>query len=207
MSLPLLQPALILACLLPFAGLAWRALTNDLGANPVEALTHETGLWALRLLLLTLAVTPLRRLTGWGWLPRTRRTLGLFSFGYALLHLLIYLVLDRALDWSTIGADILKRPYITVGFAALVLMLPLAVTSTRGWVRRLGRRWKQLHRLVYLIGVLGVLHFLWLVKADLREPGLYAGLLALLLLARLPGPARWRDWWHRRAAAVRAAGQ
>lgn len=207
MSLPLLQPVLILACLLPFAGLLWRALTNDLGANPVEALTHETGLWALRLLLLTLAVTPLRRLMGWGWLPRTRRTLGLFSFGYVLVHLLIYLVLDRALDWSTIGEDVLKRPYITVGFAALVLMLPLAVTSTRGWVRRLGRRWKQLHRLVYLIGVLGVLHFLWLVKADLREPGLYAGLLALLLLARLPGPARWRDWWRQQVAGVRAAGQ
>jgi methionine sulfoxide reductase heme-binding subunit len=184
------KPLLFAACLVPFALLVGRVLTGAVGPNPVEAITHDTGDWALRLLLATLAVTPLRRLTGQAWLVRLRRMLGLYAFFYAALHFTTYLWLDQFFDWPAIAADIVKRPYITVGFAALVLMLPLAVTSTKGWIRRLGPRWKQLHRLVYAIGVLAVLHYLWLVKADLLEPGIYAAILALLLAARLP----WRAW-------------
>lgn len=195
----LLKPVLFVACLLPLAWLIAQAVGNRLGANPVEALTHATGLWALRLLLLTLAMTPLRRVTGWAWPLRVRRMLGLFAFGYVLAHFTVWLVLDRALDWSTVGEDIVKRPFITVGIAALVLLVPLAVTSTNGWMRRLGRRWKQLHRLVYVIAVLAVLHFLWLVKADLLEPGIYGALLAVLLVARLP--------WRLPRAAASAAGR
>jgi sulfoxide reductase heme-binding subunit YedZ len=182
----LAKPLVFLLCLLPLAFLAWQLATDRVGPNPVESVVHDTGLWALRLLLVTLAVTPLRRLTGWASLVRFRRMLGLFAFFYASLHLTAYLVLDRALVWHEVLADILKRPYVMVGFAAFVLLIPLAVTSTRGWVRRLGRRWQTLHRSIYLIGVLGVLHFLWLVKADLREPLIYASLLALLLAFRVP---------------------
>lgn len=180
------RPVVFILCLTPLAVLAWGIADNGLGPNPVEAVVHLTGLWALRLLLVTLAVSPLKRLTGAPWLLRFRRMLGLFAFFYAMLHLSAYLVLDRALAWDEVLRDVVERPYITLGFAALVLMVPLAVTSTRGWIRRLGRRWQQLHRMVYLIAILGVLHFLLLVKADLQEPLLYAGLLALLLLARLP---------------------
>jgi len=180
------KPLVFLLCLLPLALLAGRIAAGRLGANPVEEVLHFTGDWALRLLLVTLAVTPLRRLTGLGWLLRFRRMLGLFAFFYALLHFTVYLVLDRTLDWGEIVADLSKRPYIMVGFAAFVLLVPLAVTSTRGWVRRLGRRWQVLHRSVYLIAILGVLHFLWLVKADLREPLIYAGVLAVLLAFRVP---------------------
>jgi sulfoxide reductase heme-binding subunit YedZ len=193
----LVKVALFLAALAPFGWLLRQALAGDLGANPVETLVHFTGVWTLRLLLLTLAVTPLRRVTGWGWLLRLRRMLGLFVFFYASLHLTAYLVLDQALDWGEIVADIAMRPYITVGFAAFLLLVPLAVTSTRGWVRRLGRRWQRLHRAVYAIGILGVLHFLWLVKADLREPLIYGAILAVLLAWRLP--------WAR--LAVRSAGR
>lgn len=189
------KPTVFAVSLLPFALLIWRVSDGSIGPNPVEAITHDTGDWALRLLLATLAVTPLRRLTGWAWLTRLRRMLGLFAFFYAVLHFSTYLWLDQFFDWQAIVADIAKRPYITVGFAALVLMLPLAVTSTKGWIRRLGPRWKQLHRAIYAIGVLAVLHYLWLVKADLVEPVLYAGALAGLLAARLP----WARW-------LRAAG-
>ncbi len=173
-------------CLVPLAVLGWRIAAGRLGANPVEAVLHFTGAWTLRLLLVTLTVTPLRRLTGLGWLLRFRRMLGLFAFFYAVLHFSVYLVLDRTLAWDEIVTDLSKRPYIMVGFAAFVLLVPLAVTSTRGWVRRLGRRWQMLHRCVYLIAVLGVLHFIWLVKADLREPLIYAALLAVLLAFRVP---------------------
>ncbi len=182
------KPLVFLLCLGPLMVLMGRIAGNDLGPNPVEAVVHFTGLWALRLLLVTLAVTPLRRVTGLPWLVRFRRMLGLFAFFYAVLHFTAYLVLDRTLVWDEVLKDLTERPYITLGFSALVLLVPLAVTSTRGWVRRLGRRWQRLHRLVYGIAVLGVLHFLWLVKADLREPLLYAVLLAALLAARLP----WR---------------
>jgi len=182
------KPLVFLLCLLPLALLVWRIAAGRLGANPVEAVLHFTGAWGLRLLLVTLAVTPLRRLTGRGWLLRFRRMLGLFAFFYVVLHVTVYLVLDRGLAWDEIVTDLSKRPYIMVGFAAFVLLMPLAVTSTRGWVRRLGRRWQLLHRSVYLIAVLGVLHFLWLVKADLREPLIYAAVLAVLLAARVPWP-------------------
>lgn len=179
---------LFLACVAPLAGLIASGLSSGLGPNPVEVLTHTTGDWGLRLLLLTLAVTPLRRLSGWAWLLRFRRMLGLFAFFYLGLHLTTYLWLDQFFDWAAIVDDIAKRPYITAGFAAFLLLVPLALTSTRGMVRRLGRRWQTLHRLIYPAAVLGVLHFLWLTKADLREPLIFAGLLALLLVLRVP----WR---------------
>lgn len=167
--------------LTPALALLGQALGGRLGANPVEVMTHETGEWGLRFLLLTLAVTPARRLTGWNGLQRYRRMLGLFAFFYVCLHFSIYLVFDHWFDLRAILEDIVERPYITVGFAAFVLLIPLALTSTRGMIRRLGRRWQPLHRLVYVIAVLAVLHFLWLVKADLLEPLVYAVLLALLL--------------------------
>jgi sulfoxide reductase heme-binding subunit YedZ len=183
------KPLVFLLCLVPFGVLIARGASGALGPNPVEAITHFTGDWTLRLLLATLAITPLRRLTGQVWLVRYRRMLGLFAFFYAVLHVTTYLWLDRFFDLGTIAEDVLKRPYITVGFAAFVLMVPLAITSTQGWIRRLGRRWKTLHRAVYAIGVLGVLHFLWLVKADLLEPAFYGVILAVLLGMRVP----WRD--------------
>jgi sulfoxide reductase heme-binding subunit YedZ len=182
------KPLVFLLCLVPLGLLISRGGSDALGPNPVEAITHFTGDWTLRLLLVTLAVTPLRRLTGQAWLVRFRRMLGLFAFFYAVLHFTTYLWLDRFFDLGTIAEDVLKRPYITVGFAAFVLMIPLAITSTQGWIRRLGRRWKVLHRAVYAIGVLGVLHYLWLVKADLLEPGIYAVILAVLLASRVPWP-------------------
>ena len=162
-------------------------------------LTHTTGDWGLRLLLLTLAVTPLRRLTGWGWLLRFRRMLGLFAFFYLSLHLVTYLWLDQFFDWAAILEDVAKRPYITAGFAAFLLLVPLALTSTRGMVRRLGWRWQTLHRLIYPAAALGVLHFFWLTKADLREPLVYASVLALLLALRWP--------WRRTAAGVALAAR
>ncbi len=188
---------LLVLALLPLALLFADAATDRLGANPVETVLHRTGDWTLRLLLLTLAVTPLRRWTGWSWLLQFRRLLGLLAFAYALLHGLTYLVLDRGLLWDEIVVDVLKRPYVTFGAAALLLMVPLALTSTRAMMRRLGRNWQRLHRLVYGVGVLGVLHFLWLTKVDRVEPIVYALLLAVLLLARVPGSLRWRG---RRAA-------
>ena len=183
--------------LLPAAGLAGGLFTGGLGANPVEALTHSTGEWALRFLLLTLAVTPLRRLTGYGSLIRLRRMLGLFAFFYAALHLSTYVALDQFFDAAAIVKDVVKRPYITAGFLGFVLMAPLAATSTAGMIRRLGgRRWQQLHRLVYPCAIAAVVHFLWLVKADLTEPLLYAGVLTALLGYRA---VVWR-WPKKRAA-------
>jgi sulfoxide reductase heme-binding subunit YedZ len=182
--------------LLPLALLVAAVLRDTLGADPVAAITHETGDWALRLLLLGLALTPLRRLLGQAWPIRFRRLVGLYAFFYACLHLATYVILDLGQYWSQILEDIVKRPYITVGFAAWLMLVPLALTSTRGWMRRLGRRWGQLHRLVYAVGVLAVLHFLWLVKSDLREPLVYAGILALLLGLRL--------WWRLRRPAAQA---
>lgn len=176
-------------CLLPLARLAWLGAGGGLGANPIEFVTHSTGRWTLTFLLVTLAVTPLRRWLGWNWLLRLRRMLGLFAFFYAALHFSTYLVLDQFFDLGAIAKDVLKRPYITVGFTAFVLLIPLAVTSTNAMVRRLGaRRWQRLHRLVYVIGVAGVVHWWWLVKADIRLPLAYGAVLAVLLGARL----RWR---------------
>jgi methionine sulfoxide reductase heme-binding subunit len=178
------KPLVFLACLVPAAWLACGAFGwfgFDLGADPVKKLEHECGKTALNLLLLTLAVSPVRELTGLSQLVRLRRMLGLFAFFYVAMHFTIYLVLDLELNFHTLGADIARRPYITIGFTALLLMIPLAVTSTNRMMRRLGRNWLRLHRLVYLIAVLGVWHFYWQVKRDVREPLVYAGVLALLL--------------------------
>jgi sulfoxide reductase heme-binding subunit YedZ len=174
-------------CLLPLLRLLVLGESGGLGANPIEFITRSTGTWTLVGLLLTLSVTPLRRLTGRADLIRYRRMLGLFAFFYAGLHFVTYLWLDQFFDPAAIARDIVKRPFITVGFAAFVLLIPLALTSTHAMMRRLGRRWQQLHRLIYLIALLGVIHFLWLVKKDLTEPLIYAAVLALLLGARLPG--------------------
>ena len=163
-----------------------------LGANPIEELLHRCGEWGLKFLLITLAITPLRRITGWNWLVRYRRLLGLFAFFYVMLHFVVYIWLDRQLDLGSIVEDILKRPYITIGMVAIVMLIPLAVTSTRGMMRRLGHRWQKLHRLVYVIAILGVWHFWWQVKADFLEPSIYAGILALLLGVRL--------WYRKRPA-------
>jgi sulfoxide reductase heme-binding subunit YedZ len=183
--------AVFIACSLPLAWLAWQGLTDRLGANPVEAVTHATGEWTLRLLLVTLAMTPLRRLTGWRWPARVRRMLGLFAFFYATLHLVTYLWLDQFFWWEEIARDIARRPFITVGMLAFLLLVPLAVTSTDAMIRRLGgARWKRLHRLAYAIPALGVVHFLWVVKADTLEPLAYAVALAVLLALRLRAPAR-----------------
>jgi sulfoxide reductase heme-binding subunit YedZ len=176
--------ALILLGLLPLAALGIGAAQGALGANPVETITHETGEWALRLLLATLAITPLRRFAGWSFLAPWRRSLGLLAFLYATLHFATFLALDLAFDLSALGEEVAERPYVTLGFTAFALLTPLAVTSTRGWQRRLGRRWLALHRLVYLAAACAVLHFLWLVKADLAEPLVYAAVLVALLAAR-----------------------
>lgn len=181
------KPLVFCVSLLPLAWLCWLAWQDRLGANPVETLSHRTGDWSLRFLLLTLAVTPLRRLSGWNWLLKFRRMLGLFAFFYVCLHLGVYLIFDQFFDPAAILEDIAKRPYITVGFAGFLLLIPLAATSTNGMIKRLGRNWQRLHRLVYLIGMLGVVHYWWLVKADISEPLLYAGLLTMLL--------GYRAWW------------
>ena len=184
-----------------FAHIAWDVANDQLAAEPVKDITHRTGWWALSLLLATLAVTPLRRLTGWNPLVKVRRMLGLFAFAYATVHLLIYFALDQALSLAYLGEDLAERPFITVGFAAWVILLPLALTSTKGWIRRLGKRWQTLHRLVYLAAALGVLHFYWFVKADTREPLLFAAILALLLGARVA--LRLRSGRPKRAASPR----
>lgn len=179
-----------LAILLWQVQVVWQTGGDTLGADPVAEIIHRLGLWALRLLLLTLAITPLRQLSGWHRLIGYRRMLGLWAFAYACLHLGAYLVLDLRGYWMQIFEEIIKRPYITVGFAAWLLLLPLAFTSTRGWMRRLGKRWQRLHWLVYPAAMLAVLHFWWRVKADTSEPLLYAVMLALLLGWRLL--RRWR---------------
>ena len=178
------KPLVFIACLVPLAWLASGAFGwfgASLGPDPVKELEHEAGKTALNLLLLTLAVTPVREITSQPQLLRLRRMLGLFAFFYVVLHFTIYVVLDLELNFRTLGADIAKRPYITIGFTALLLLIPLAVTSTNGMMRRLGRRWASLHRLIYVVAVLGVWHFYWQVKRDIREPLLYAGMLAILL--------------------------
>ncbi|HEY7871553.1 MAG TPA: protein-methionine-sulfoxide reductase heme-binding subunit MsrQ [Rudaea sp.] len=181
-----LKPLVFAACLLPLAHLVWDAVQGTLGTDPVAQMEHRSGDWALRLLLATLAITPLRRLSGWHKAVRFRRMLGLFAFFYVSVHLTIYLVIDLGGFWSQLLGEIVKRPYITVGFAAWLLLIPLALTSTQGMMRRLGRNWQRLHRLVYPIALLGVLHYFWLVKADHREPALYLAVWGVLMLARLP---------------------
>ncbi len=172
--------------MLPGAWLASDFLRDRLGANPIEEILHRLGWWGLVFLILSLAVTPVRRLTGWNRLVRHRRFVGLVAFGYLTAHFLSYVVLDQFFAWSYILEDIVERPFIMSGFAAWVLLIPLAITSTRRWIRRLGRRWVNLHRLVYVAGALGVLHYYWKVKADTREPLIFAMVLCVLLLLRTP---------------------
>ena len=211
----IVKPAVFVAALGPLAWLIWAGLTGNLSVNPLSDLTNETGLWALRFLCISLAITPLRRVTGWNWVIRFRRMLGLYAFFYGSLHFLVYTIADRfaGLDfpdglasWTTarnlaasVGEDIYKRPFITIGFTALMLMLPLAITSTAGWMRRLGgKRWNTLHRLAYAAGVAAVVHYYLLLKSDVRSPLLYAAIVAVLLGARV--------YWARMkaASAVRA---
>lgn len=180
-----LRLVLHLLCLLPFGALVWTAANDGLGANPVEKLTHETGGWTLRFLLVTLALTPLRQWTGLAAVIRYRRMAGLYTFFYLCCHFLIWFVADHSLSLAGMFEDIAKRPYITLGFSAFVLMIPLAVTSNRSMLLRLGRKWKTLHQLVYLILLLGVLHFIWLTRADYLEPGIYAIIAVILLLHRV----------------------
>lgn len=194
-SLAWFKSALFVLCLLPLARLVFFAITDQLGANPIEFLIRSLGTWTLTLLLITLSITPLRRLTGWSNLIRVRRMLGLFAFFYASLHFLAYAGVDQFFDLTAIFADVVKRPYITVGFTCLVLLIPLAVTSTNGMQRRLGgRRWLLLHRLVYLIAAGGVLHYFQLVKKDITQPVLYGLILTLLLGMRI--------WWHWQSTRV-----
>jgi sulfoxide reductase heme-binding subunit YedZ len=214
------KPLVFSAALAPLAILIWRALHADLGANPLAEITHETGDWTLRFIVITLAITPVRRLTGRNWIIRFRRMFGLYAFFYGTAHFLIYVIADRfaGLDfvdgiwaWSTVRAlaasiwdDIYKRPYITVGFTGLVAMLPLAITSTAGWIRRLGgRNWNRLHKLIYLTAIAGVIHYWWLVKADVLHPAIYASLVVVLLAYRVLATLK-RSRWHRQPLEARA---
>ena len=192
--LRLVKSAAFLICLIPLGQLGFNYYSDNLTANPIEYITRFTGSYALLILLSSLAVTPLRKLTGWNELIKLRRMLGLFAFFYATLHFTTYMVLDLFFDFAAIGKDILKRPYITVGFSALVLMIPLALTSNAAMIRRLGKRWQQLHYLVYGIAILGVVHFYWLVKADIRRPVQYGATLILLLGCRIW--VKWATLWQ-----------
>lgn len=199
-SIAYLKALLFLLCLTPLAYYGWGVWQDSLGANPIETLTRGLGTWTLNFLLITLAVTPLRRLSGWNWLIRLRRMLGLFVFFYVCLHLTTYLWLDQFFDWTAIAKDILKRPFITAGMAAFLLLIPLAATSTNAMVRRLGgRRWQALHRSIYPIGIIAVLHYWWLVKADTTQPAIYALILAALLGARV--------WWRNQERQQQLAGK
>jgi len=181
-----IKAALFVLALLPAVRLVVAAFTGGLGVNPIEFVTRSTGTWTLSLLLITLSVTPLRRITGWHWLVRLRRMLGLFAFFYACLHFLTYVWLDQFFDMAAIVRDVVKRPFITVGFAAFVLLIPLAATSTNAMIRRLGgKAWQRLHYLVYPIATLGVVHYWWLVKRDVTQPMLFAFGLAILLAFRI----------------------
>jgi sulfoxide reductase heme-binding subunit YedZ len=181
----LAKPLVFLAALVPLGLLVFNVLSGRTSANPAEDIILTTGIWAFRFLLVSLAITPIRRLTGWNRVIQFRRMFGLFAFFYACLHLLSYLAFDRLFAFDEILADIAKRPFITAGMSAFALMVPLALTSTRGWIRRLGRRWQMLHRLVYLSGVAAALHFIWKVKVVIGEPVYYAAILGVLLGFRL----------------------
>jgi sulfoxide reductase heme-binding subunit YedZ len=197
--MPWLKPGIFLGALAPLASIVLRASQGTLSANPIAEIENELGLTALILLVASLACTPARRLFGWSWPVRVRRELGLFAFFYAMLHFLVYLGPDQWLDWGTILGDIAERPFITVGFLALVLMVPLAWTSSNEWVRRLGfRRWQRLHYLTYLAGALAVIHFIWRVKIDISQPMLYALVFGGLIAVRVV-------FWLRQRAAKKPA--
>ncbi|HIC56410.1 MAG TPA: sulfoxide reductase heme-binding subunit YedZ [Acidobacteria bacterium] len=184
-------------CLVPALVLVWDSVTGGLSVNPIEDITHRTGDWSLRFVLLTLAVTPFRWLSGWNEVIRYRRMLGLFTFWYASLHFSTYIVFDHFFDIRSIADDVIERKYVTAGFLGFVLMLPLAVTSTQGWIRRLGKRWSVLHRLIYVAAVAGVVHFLWLVKLETSEPLVYAAVLSGLFLVRVVRRKLTRAAGHR----------
>ena len=190
------KPAVFIVCALPFAWLVFRALTGRLGIDPVEDLELTTGIWALRFLVFTLLVTPVRRVTGWNRVIQYRRMLGLFTFFYVCVHFAIYIGIDQFFAFDLILKDIVKRPFITMGFTAFVLMIPLAVTSTKGWIRRLGRRWQMLHRLIYISAIAAAVHYLWKVKVMIGSPVYYAIIIAILLGFRVV-------WQLRSAAAIR----
>jgi sulfoxide reductase heme-binding subunit YedZ len=193
-----LKVAVFLAALLPLGLLVWKGFHDGLGANPIEVITHSTGDWTMRFLLITLAITPLRRITGWqGWI-RFRRMLGLFAFFYGCLHLTTWVWLDKFFNLHDMADDLMKRRFIFMGMTGLLLMLPLAITSTRGWIRRLGKRWQTLHRLIYFSAIAGVIHYAWLVKADETKPIQYAVILAVLLGIRVV-------IWQRKRSAQLAA--
>jgi len=176
------KPVVFLACLVPLMLLGWKAYNGALGANPIEVITHATGDWTLRFLLITLSITPIRKLTARLWLIRFRRMFGLFAFFYGTLHFLTYIWLDKFFDLHEMLHDVAKRRFITVGFTGFVLLIPLALTSTTGWIRRLGgKRWQALHRLIYFGAIAGVVHYWWLVKADIHEPVEYGLILTVLL--------------------------
>lgn len=194
------KPVVFVACLIPSLLITGDTLgiTGSLGANPVEEIQDRFGNWALRFILVALAVSPLRRITGWNWLARFRRMLGLFAFFYVFMHFLVWLLLDQSLRWSAITEDIVERPFITLGFAALLLLTAMAATSTAAMRRRLGRRWQQLHYSVYIVGILGVWHYWWQVKLDIREPLIYALILGILLGYRV---------WHSRRMVSRTVAR
>ena len=205
MKLRLAKIIVFLAALGPLGSLAWKAFHDGLGANPIEVITHATGDWTLRLLLVTLSISPLRQITRQYWLIGLRRMVGLFTFFYATLHFLTYIWLDKFFDVHEMFKDIAKRPFITVGFSAFVLMIPLAATSTAWSIRRLGgKNWQRLHRLIYVSAILGILHYLWLVKADRRKPIEYGIFLGILLLYRVAGWARRRTQKPARPEPTRA---
>ena len=181
-----LKAALFIASLYPLLRLSWFGYSDQLGANPIELITRSLGTWTLTFLLFTLSITPLRKLSGWSWLIKLRRMAGLFAFFYATLHFITYIWLDQFFDLSAIYKDVIKRPFITIGFAAFVLLIPLALTSTNAMMKRMGgKNWQLLHRLVYAIALFGVLHYWWLVKKDLTQPIIYSAVLAVLLGYRL----------------------
>jgi sulfoxide reductase heme-binding subunit YedZ len=194
------KPLVFVLAVLPLAWLLTRAYTGRLSVNPIEDITLTTGIWTLRFLVITLAITPLRRITGWNRLVQYRRMMGLFTFFYAVLHVSTYVVLDLFFAWNLILKDIAKRPFITAGMVAFVSMVPLALTSTKGWIRRLGRRWQLLHRLVYLTGIAAAIHYLWKVKVAVGSPVYYAAIIASLLLFRAAWALR-----ARRQSAVQPA--
>lgn len=178
------------ACLIPLGRLIGAGINNQLGTNPIEFVTHSTGEWTLIFLMITLSITPMRQLSGWLWLIKLRRMIGLYTFFYASLHFITYIWLDQFFDVAAIIKDVIKRPFITVGFAAFILLIPLAITSTHAMQKKLGgKRWQKLHRLIYLIAILGVVHYWWLVKKDITEPLVYAVILACLLGYRV-----WMRW-------------
>jgi sulfoxide reductase heme-binding subunit YedZ len=201
------KPVVFLFCLLPLAALGWRALHGELTANPIEFITHATGDWTLRFLVITLCVTPFRKILHIPELIRFRRMLGLFAFFYACLHFTTYIWLDKFFDLSEMWKDIAKRRYITVGFSAFLLLIPLAVTSTAGWIRRLGgKRWQQLHRLIYLSASLGVIHYYWQVKSAVIRPLMYGAIVAVLLLWRVFASLSKKKQLRVDAATVRPVG-